>query len=309
MRNDGELVCTDITKIYDTGDRALSSINFSVPTRGVFTLIGRNGAGKTTLTRILATLLEPTSGVATIDGLDVMNDANELRERMAVVPQEARPIPWMTPLQMISSYLMWRGISYRESRRRAEEAVVRVGLEDSAHRLSRTLSGGMKRKALVAMVIAADADFIFLDEPTTGLDPISRQDIWTLLTELGEKRFLFLTTHYLEEAEMIADRVGILDDGTLLALGNMDELRMQLGYQYSVRIHGDIDLPPLNGRVLAGRDGQVQVITTQDEAMYLSDRLIDRNVKFSVNPITLEDIFYHVVGRDIDTENRWGWIR
>jgi len=303
MGNTGELVCTDIAKVYDTGRRALSAVSFSVPTKGTFALIGRNGAGKTTLTRILATLLEPSSGVATIDGLDVMKDANRLRERMAVVPQEARTVPWMTPTQMISAYLMWRGVGYRESRRKAEEALAQVGLEESAHRLSRTLSGGMKRKALVAMVLAADADLIFLDEPTTGLDPISRQELWNLLIELGRERFLFLTTHYLEEAETVAERIGILDEGSLLALGNMDELRNQLGYQYSVRVSGDTDLPPVVGKVLKGRDGQTQIITTWDEAMHLSDRFIAHNARFSVNPVTLDDIFYHVAGRGIDAES------
>src|ERR1700691_1249744 len=110
MSAHGELVTEGLTKSYGKGKLALSSVSFAVPTSGIFTLIGRNGAGKTTLTRILATLLEPSSGRATIDGLDVMNDARRLRERIAVVPQEGRTVSWMTPRQTISSYLMWRGV-------------------------------------------------------------------------------------------------------------------------------------------------------------------------------------------------------
>ena len=306
MAQSGEMVCQDIAKVYDTGKRALSSISFTTPTKGIFALIGRNGAGKTTLARILSTLLEPSSGRATIDGLDVMSDAATLRERMAVVPQEGRTIPWMTPVQMITTYLLWRGMSYKEARRKAEESVARVGLQSHANRLNSTLSGGMKRKVLVAMVIASSSDFIFLDEPSTGLDPISRQELWDLLIDLSKEHFLFLTTHYLEEAEQIADRIGILDDGKLLALGTMDELRAQVGRQYSLRVAPGADLPAVQGEAMVGRDGWVQVMTSKDEAMDLSRKLIENHVQFAVNPITLDDIFYRVVGKTITADDNRG---
>ncbi len=302
----GEIVCSDIGKVYDNGKRALSSVSMSVPTRGIFALIGRNGAGKTTLTRILSTLLEPSEGSASIDGLDVMTDAGRLRERMAVVPQEARAIAWMSPIEMTTAYLMWRGMGYREAHRQAINSMVMVGMMDHGHKLNRTLSGGLKRKALVAMVIASGADLIFLDEPTTGLDPISRKELWDLLIELGKERFLFITTHYLEEAEHVAERVGILEGGRLLALGGMDELRAQLPYQYSLRFRSEVELPPVHGEVQRGRDGNDQVLTTQEEAMNLSRLLLEKQVQFSVNPITLEDIFYRVVGRRIGSDEDEG---
>lgn len=298
----GKLICTDISKVYDSGKHALSSVSFSVPTRGIFSIIGRNGAGKTTLTRILATLLEPSSGTATIDGLDVMKDADELRKRMAIVPQEGRPLPWLTPRQTISSYLMWRGDDYRTSRRKADEALASVGLEEVSGRLNYKLSGGMKRKSLLAMAMASDAELIFLDEPTTGLDPISRQVVWDLLAKMGRDRFVFLTTHYLEEAESVADRIGIFDGGSLLAIGSMDELRDSLRYQYSVRVSSGIELPEIDGRVLKGRHGRVQMITTRAEAMRLSEMFIGKDVRFSMNPVTLDDIFYHIAGKDIDND-------
>jgi ABC-2 type transport system ATP-binding protein len=303
MSTTGELLCTNISKSYGGGKMALSSIDFSVPTRGIFALIGRNGAGKTTLARILATVLEPTTGRATIDGLDVMADANRLRERMSVVPQEGRTVPWMTPVQTISSYLLWRGASYREARERAREAASVVGLGDHMDRLNSTLSGGMKRKVLVAMVIASGADYIFLDEPSTGLDPISRQELWELLIDLGRKHFLFLTTHYLEEAEQVADRIGILEGGKLLALGTMDELRDRLRFQYSVRVAEGATVPEGEGTTTVGRDGQLQIMTTKDRAMRISRSLIEQDAQFAVNPVTLDDIFYHVVGRAISSEN------
>ena len=140
----------------------MSSVSFSIPTHGIFAIIGRNGAGKTTLARILSTLLEPSSGRASIDGLDVMADANRLRNRIAVVPQEGRTVYWMTPVQTVSTYLMWRGVGYNDSMRRAREAVVQVGMGEQADRLNRTLSGGMKRKVLVAMVLVSDAQYHLL---------------------------------------------------------------------------------------------------------------------------------------------------
>jgi ABC-2 type transport system ATP-binding protein len=296
MVHDGEIVCSDIGKVFSTGKKALTSVDFSIPANGIFALIGRNGAGKTTLTRILSTLLEPSSGKATIEGLDVMSDAKQLRERMSVVPQEGRAVQWMTPLQSVSSYLLWRGMTYRESRTKGSEALAQVGLADVANKLNRTLSGGMKRKVLVAMVIAAESEYIFLDEPTTGLDPISRQEIWNLMTDLSKDRFIFLTTHYLEEAEMVADRIGILESGRLLALGSMDDLRKRVRHQYSVKAPKGVELPEVEGEVLVRKDGQVQIMTTQEEALHLSRILIEKKAQFSLNPIDLDDIFSVVVG-------------
>ncbi|MDW5561956.1 MAG: ABC transporter ATP-binding protein [Methanomassiliicoccus sp.] len=301
-----EISCQDLAKVYDNGKEALSAVSFTIPTTGIFALIGRNGAGKTTLTRILSTLLEPSTGRATIDGLDVMDDAAELRNRMAVVPQEGRTIPWMSPVQMITSYLLWRGMGYREAKSKAREAVALVGIQEHADRLNRMLSGGMKRKTLVAMVIASGADLIFLDEPSTGLDPISRKELWDLLMEISKDRFLFMTTHYLEEAEAIAGRIGILDSGRLLALGTMDELRTGIGHQYVLRFPTGIELPPFEGRVMVGRDGFSQVMTTEEGSHTLSKALISRGVRFSLNPVSLEDIFYQAVGRKLDGENGEG---
>jgi len=298
-----EITCEGITKVYSGDKVALSSIDFTIPAHGIFAVIGRNGAGKTTLARILSTLLEPTSGRATIDGLDVMADANRLRERMAVVPQEGRTVAWMTPIQTVSAYLLWRGLGYKESIKRAEEAVARVGLEDQGDRLNRTLSGGMKRKVLVAMVLASDSEFIFLDEPSTGLDPISRQQLWRLLIELGKDRFVLLTTHYLEEAERVADRIGILDNGRLMAMGNMQELRRRLAHQYSLKVPVGFDLHVEVGEIVELENGQLQVLTTQEEALRISKNLIEAKAQFSVNPITLDDIFTYTVG-NMDAEIR-----
>ena len=298
MTPSGELVCRDLTKSYGRGKLALSSVSFTVPTKGIFTLIGRNGAGKTTLTRILATLLEPTSGSAEIDGLDVMKDARKLREKIAVVPQEGRTVAWMTPVQTVSAYLLWRGYGYGESKTRAAEAIAKVGIESYANRLNRLLSGGIKRKVLVAMVLASEASVIFLDEPSTGLDPISRRELWDLLIGLGQERFVFLTTHYLEEAEQVSNRIGILDGGSLLSLGTLDELRKEMKYGFSLLLPKGAQVSQsFVGEKYRRRDGRTQILTTEDQALSMTKNLVDERVQFSLNPVTLDDIFNFVVAR------------
>ena len=297
----GELICRGLTKIYpdSKGKKALDSVDITVPARGVFSLIGMNGAGKTTLVRILATQLAPTSGSAQICGLDVMKDTRKLREMIAAVPQEARTVAWMTPMQLISSYLLWRGVPYGEGRRRAVEALSKVGLEKQSDVLNRKLSGGQRRKVMVATVLAADAQITFLDEPTTGLDPVSRRDLWLSLQEIAKSHFLILTTHYLEEAERLANVIGILDKGKLVGLGTLDYLRGLVKYQYSIRVPATTVLPTVReGTVTAGRDGQVQILTGEDEAYRLSGELLKSGARLSVNRITLDDVFFHLVGEE-----------
>ena len=298
----GELICQNLTKVYGgSGDKkALDSVSLTIPSRGIFSLIGMNGAGKTTLVRILATNLEPTSGTAMINGIDVMKEARKLREKIAIIPQEARTIPWMTARQGVYSYLLWRGFSYAEARKAASEALAKVGLEQQADEPSRSLSGGQRRKAMVATVLAADAEITFLDEPTTGLDPISRKELWKSLQEIAKNRFLILTTHYLEEAEQLADLIGILDKGKLVALGSLDSLRGMVKYQYSIRLPSATQVPTVeDGTVTTGEDGQTQILTNDKEAYRLSQGFFESGTKFSVNRMSLDDIFFHFVRADV----------
>jgi len=296
-----QVVCDQLTKIYGNGKtKALDSVSFSLPSRGIFVLIGRNGSGKTTLVRILATELEPTFGSATINGINVVKEARRLREKIAIVPQEARPIPWMTPMQTVLSYLLWRGFDYGEAKRRAVEALERLGLGGSSHALNRRLSGGMRRKVMVATVLSSEAEVIFLDEPTTGLDPISRRELWRTLREIGKERFTFLTTHYLEEAEQLADHIGILDRGSLIRIGTLEELRKSVNYDYSMRLLSS-PTPPIpaleKGELVTGTDGHVRILTVEDEALKISKELVRGGFKFTINPVSLDDIFFYLVSR------------
>jgi ABC-2 type transport system ATP-binding protein len=298
MEND-ELQCQGLTKVYhdSEGKKALDGISLSVRTRGIFALIGMNGAGKTTLVRILATQLAPTSGGALIRGMDVVKDAKKLRETIASIPQEARTVPWMTPMQTVTSYLMWRGVPYGEGRSRAAEALSKVGIDKQRDSLNRKLSGGQRRKVMVATVLAANAEITFLDEPTTGLDPISRRELWASLRDLAKNHFLILTTHYLEEAEQLADTIGILDRGKLVGMGTMDQLRSTVKHQYSIRLPAGAQVPVVkDATVTTGREGQVQILTGEEEAYALSRELLRSGVKISVSRISLDDIFFHFVG-------------
>ena len=298
------LICDHISKQYEKDKYALRDVNFSIPAKGIFALIGRNGAGKTTLIRILSTQLLPTTGSAAIDGIDVVEQEGKLRDIIACVPQEARAVGWVTPKQFIVSYLMWRGFSMREATRRMNGAMKKLGIQKYMDSPNRVLSGGTKRKVLVAMAMSSEARILFLDEPTTGLDPISRNELWKTLMKLKKDHFIFLTTHYLEEAERLADKIGILEGGKIMALGTMEELRKKVKYPYSIKILSKTGMiRPKSGHIIKGVDDQYQIVTTESEANRLSKELIGKNVRFSMNPLVLDDIFYYIVKKPIEEEH------
>ncbi|MCL5428165.1 MAG: ABC transporter ATP-binding protein [Candidatus Marsarchaeota archaeon] len=297
---------SNISKSYTKGKKALNRVSFSYDGNGILALIGRNGAGKTTLIRILATELMPDSGTASIDGIDLIKDPDRVRGDMSIVPQEARTIGWLTPAQNITTYLLYRGLSYKEASLRALKAMEEVGISEYKDTVTRKLSGGTKRKTLVAMILASESRLIFLDEPTTGLDPISREELWNVLNKLKKDRLIVLTTHYLEEAERLADRICVIEDGKLMAHGTMDELRMKIRYQYSIRLPANSYRPRARGRLVRGTDGGMQILTDEQEAFRVSKELIKKGIRFSSNPVSLEDIFYFIVKKSIDRDDKEG---
>jgi ABC-2 type transport system ATP-binding protein len=235
-----------------------------------------------------------------VNGINVVQEARRLREKIAIVPQEARPIPWMTPKQTVLAYLLWRGFAYGEAKRRALRALDELGLGGSVDMMNRSLSGGMRRKVLVATVLSSEAEVVFLDEPTTGLDPISRREFWRTLREIGKERFTFLTTHYLEEAEELSDNIGILDHGSLIRIGTLEELRKSVNYTYSMRLLAGSpnSLPPLEkGEMITGMDGNVRILTVEEEAFRLSRELSKGGIRFTTNPLSLDDIFFYLASR------------
>jgi ABC-2 type transport system ATP-binding protein len=209
---------------------ALKGVDMDVEAGSVFGLLGPNGAGKTTAVRILTTLLLPDEGRAEVDGLDVVRDAEALRARIGLAGQYAAVDENLTGRENIEMVGRLYHLPRAEAARRTTEVLERFGLADAGGRLAKTYSGGMRRRLDVAASLVARPDILFLDEPTTGLDPKGRIDLWALLRELvQEGATLLLTTQYLEEADLLCDRIAVIDLGRVIAEGTSDELKAKIG--------------------------------------------------------------------------------
>jgi ABC-2 type transport system ATP-binding protein len=210
--------------------RALQGIDLEVTPGTVFGLLGPNGAGKTTGIRILTTLLQPDGGRAEVAGLDVVRDAEALRARIGLAGQYAAVDENLTGHENLEMVGRLYHLPRAEASARATEALERFGLADAAGRTAKTYSGGMRRRLDVAASLVARPDILFLDEPTTGLDPRSRIDLWGMIRELvAEGKTIMLTTQYLDEADHLADRIAVIDLGRVIAEGTSDDLKRQVG--------------------------------------------------------------------------------
>jgi ABC-2 type transport system ATP-binding protein len=300
----------ELSKTYDKKFQALDNLSLDLNMNGIFSIIGKNGAGKTTLVRILSTELLPTSGKGFLNDMDVVDDAEEVRQYIAVVPQEARPLPWLTPLQTVSSYLMWRGYSYRESKEKAKEALRELGLEGKEGQKSRKLSGGQKRKLMVATVISSEAPVVFLDEPTTGLDYISRKDLWQLLSRMKKDRLIILTTHYLEEAETLGDQIMILDKGKLVDIGGIDDLRSKVRLPYVLKVYSqNFKIEDEGVQVQNISDRETFVYGSASKIYGIIPYLVTNKMKFTVEEASLSNIFeqYLGTGEDEKRDEKESW--
>jgi ABC-2 type transport system ATP-binding protein len=209
---------------------ALRDLDLEVPAGSVLGLLGHNGAGKTTALRIFSTLALPTTGRASVAGFDVVEQPGEVRARLGLAGQHATVDGLMSARANLEMVGRLYHLTRAEARRRADELLERVGLTDVADRLVRTFSGGMRRRLDLAASLVARPPVLFLDEPTTGLDPQSRNDLWELLRELvAGGATLVLTTQYLEEADRLADDIVVLDRGRVAATGSPGELKARIG--------------------------------------------------------------------------------
>jgi ABC-2 type transport system ATP-binding protein len=226
------------------GVRAVDGIDLEVAPGEVFGFLGPNGAGKTTTVRMLVTLLRPTGGRARVAGFDVAEQPAEVRRRIGVALQEAALDGLMTGRELMELQAVLHGIAPRDVRPRAAELIARVGLRDAAERRVATYSGGMRRRLDLAMALIHEPEILFLDEPTTGLDPTSRLTLWNEIRRLRDDgTTVFLTTQYLEEADQLADRVGIIAGGRIVAEGSPAALKAEVGRPHlDVTLAGDADV-------------------------------------------------------------------
>ena len=210
-----------MTKRY--GDTlAVDRLTLAIPQGGLFALLGVNGAGKSTLIRMLCGLARPTSGDALLLGKSVVKEPGAVRALVGVSPQETAVAPNLTARENLE--LMAGAYGLRDARRRAEDIIAAFGLGEVAKKPARALSGGWQRRLSIAMALVSDPKILFLDEPTLGLDVIARRALWTHIRQVKERATVVLTTHYLEEAESLADQVGVMAHGRLTAVGAPAEL-------------------------------------------------------------------------------------
>ena len=295
----------NLSKIYKgTHVPALDNISLKIEQGQIFTLLGRNGAGKTTFVRICATQLLPTSGTLKVLGYDVISHAENIRKFISVVPQEGRPLRALTPWDHVYNWLKIRGEEKFIAKIKTEKILERFELLKVKYKPAMNLSGGMKQKILVAMATAVDADLLFLDEPTIGLDPVSRRQVWNLMQDLKkEGKTILLTTHYMDEAEILSDKIVIIDNGKIVKEGNINDLRKIIPQNIRMDISKKniVDIEKLKeyGNVVEIGTDIIRLFTFESSIGELSNLAIKNKMSFNISPITLDDIFVHLVGDTI----------
>jgi len=296
----------DLVKTYYSKEpvEALRGVSFSINKGELFTLLGQNGAGKTTFLRIISTQLLPTKGKAHVLGYDVMTQPNEVRKCIAVVPQDIATYGNFTPWEYSYYFSMLRGMSRQEARESAEKALKTVELWNLRNRTCATLSGGEKKRAIIASALASNADIFMLDEPTSGLDAVARRNVWSVLREMVERgKTILLTTHIMEEAEMVSDRLAILHKGVVVSEGTPDQIKRLAKDRFRVVVEGDLKglgLSENSNHIV--RFGSKHVIYVQDEneAIKLVGIALKKGLKAETAPVTLEDVFVKLVGGEVD---------
>jgi ABC-2 type transport system ATP-binding protein len=293
--------------------QALAGIDLAVPEGTVLGVLGPNGAGKTTAVRILTTLLKPDGGRATVAGVDVVADPAGVRERIGLSGQSAAVDEYLTGFENLDMVGQLYGMSVKASRTRAAELLEQFALTEAGGRIIKTYSGGMRRRLDLAAALVARPPVLFLDEPTTGLDPRSRNDLWGTIRDLvGRGTTLLLTTQYLEEADQLADDIVVMDHGRIIAQGDADELKARVGGERievvvadaaAVGRGAELLRPIASGEVQADEAGRRLVATVAEGAGDLRralDALDDAGIgvlEFGLRRPTLDDVFLTLTGQ------------
>jgi ABC-2 type transport system ATP-binding protein len=307
----------NIVKRY--GDfEAVSGISFSVAEGEIFGLLGPNGAGKSTLIRMMTTLIPLTSGKAIVAGHDVSKDSDEVRGIIGVIPQALTSDPDLTVEENLSIYAKLYSVPRAQREKNITDVLEAVDLLKWRGAQVKTLSGGMRRRVELARGLVHNPRIFFLDEPTTGLDPVSRIAVWEMLNNLKNSRNLtmLITTHYMEEADKLCDRIAIVDHGKLVALGTPSELKRGVPGANVVEVHFDREtaewgqrLEKLDGvtSVQAESAGFYRVLTssgsrTTMQLVEMAASLGETLTSLSVQNTTLDDVFIHYTGRQLRDE-------
>jgi ABC-2 type transport system ATP-binding protein len=227
---ENQIVIKDLSKVYDNGSSALKKINLKVKQGEILAMLGPNGAGKTTLISVICGIVKPSSGTVTIDGFDIIKDYRETRSRIGHVPQELNLESFETVFDTVSYS---RGLYGKPPKPEHIEKILKdLSLWDKKDQRLRQLSGGMKRRVLIAKALSHEPKILFLDEPTAGVDVELRRDMWLIVEELRKTGVtIILTTHYIEEAEAIADRVAVINQGEIIVVENKKELIKKMGHK------------------------------------------------------------------------------
>ncbi len=313
----GAIEVRGLEREYKGGLKAVDGIDLTVASGEVYGFLGPNGAGKTTTVRMLVTLLRPTGGHATVAGYDVATQAGDVRRQIGVALQEAALDLLMTGRELMELQATLHGIPSRDVARRSAELIERVGLQDAQERRVGTYSGGMRRRLDLAMALVHEPQVLFLDEPTTGLDPVSRMTLWDEVRRLKDDgTTVFLTTQYLEEADQLADRVGIINRGLIVAEGTPATLKAEHG-----RTHIDLtfdDCPDLErARAVLADFGELRpppsgvavsvCVATGAAAIAPVVRALDeagfRVASLELVEPTLDDVFVEMTGQHLEAED------
>jgi ABC-2 type transport system ATP-binding protein len=289
---------------------ALAGVDLDVAHGTVLGLLGPNGAGKTTVVRVLTTLLKPDSGTATVLGLDVVRDAAELRQQIGLAGQYAAVDENLTGLENLTMVGRLYGAGRASAKTRGRELLERFDLTDAANRPVKTYSGGMRRRLDLAAALVAEPPVLFLDEPTTGLDPRSRLSLWEVIEGLvAEGTTVLLTTQYLDEADRLADTIAVIDRGRVIAEGTSDDLKDRVGGErLEVRLEAGADVPaavralePMSDEPPIAEDGLIKLSVRRRAGVIVEAvrRLSEARVgvdDLTVSRPTLDDVFLALTG-------------
>ncbi|MFQ5976828.1 MAG: ATP-binding cassette domain-containing protein [Candidatus Heimdallarchaeota archaeon] len=305
-----------LVKKYGEDVLAVDGINLSIPTNSIYALLGPNGAGKTTTIAMLTTLFEPTSGTAKVANFDVVNQAMKVRRRIGVTFQEMVLDLDLTGRQVLDYHGRLYGMKKKERQEKIAEFLALVELEKAADRLVRTYSGGMKRRLELVRALMNTPSILFLDEPTLGLDPQTRNLIWQYIQKLKQEKgmTLLLTTHYMDEAEQLADKVAIIDHGKIVVEGTPQALIEKMGADV-IRINGKGEKDQFINQIKALP--YVQVVNLGEDEIQIgvdngNRRLVElislaNKVKFDIEEVSitkpnLDEVFFQHTGRSLRAE-------